>query len=159
MTYTRLRALDGLIMKSKVNRRMNASGRRASGHFVKLTSTVYRSENFKKLSGSAVKLLIEIALQYRGYNNGDLQASISLMRERGWKSSATLNRARQELLHYGFIEQTRQGGLGKCSLFAITWESVDECDGKLEVRPTRTPSLDFQLTRPTYRYRPICCKR
>ena len=71
----------------------------------------------------------------------------------------SLAQARQELLHYGFIELTRQGGLGKCSLFAITWESVDDCDGKLDVRPTRTPSLDFQLTRPTYRYRPICCKR
>ena len=146
-------------MKSVSKKRMNSTGRSPNKHFLRLTSSVYCAENFKKLSGSAVKLLIDIALQYRGYNNGDLQASITLMRERGWKSSATLNRARQELLHYGFIELTRQGGLGKCSLFAITWESIDECDGKLDVRPTRTPSLDFQLTRPTYRYRPICCKR
>ena len=53
------------------------------------------------------------------------------MRQRGWRSSSTLNRARQELVYYGFIELTRQGGLGCCSLYAITWEGIDHCNGKI----------------------------
>ena len=39
------------------------------------------------LSPRATKLLIDLLAQYRGYNNGDLCAPLSLMRERGWNSS------------------------------------------------------------------------
>jgi hypothetical protein len=37
---------------------------------------------------------------------------------------------------------TRQGGLHKASLYALTWKEVNECDGKLDVGfgPTRVAS-------------------
>jgi len=146
-------------MKSRSNRRPNATGRSHGGHFLKLTRTVYGSDNYRKLSARGVKLLIDIAVQYRGTNNGDLQATYSLMKKVGWKSSATLNRALRELLYFGFIEMTRQGGLGRCSLFAITWESIDECDGKLDVKPTRKPSMTFQQSRPRFKAQAIAKKR
>ena len=99
-------------MQKKRNLRPNATGRRKVVPFLRLPRPVYNSPNFIMLSSSAVKLLIDIAIQYNGANNGDLQASLNPMRARGWVSSSTLNRARQELLHYGFVELTRQGGLG-----------------------------------------------
>ncbi|SVB86360.1 uncharacterized protein METZ01_LOCUS239214, partial [marine metagenome] len=31
-----------------------------------------------------------------------------------------------------------QGGLNKCSLFALTWFQIDECKGKLDIKSTAT---------------------
>jgi len=146
-------------MKSRSKRRPNPTGRGSNVHFLRLTRTVYGSDNFKKLSFPAVKLLIDIAIQYRGNNNGDLQATYTLIRKRGWNSSSTLNRARQELLYYGFIEMTRQGGLGRCSLFAVSWESIDDCDGKHDYAPTRTPSLLFQESRTVFKFANVAARR
>ena len=107
-------------------------GRRDIGTFLALPHDVINSENFSCLSGNAVKLLVQIAAQYNGKNNGDLTLAWSCMKTRGWKSPATLNRARKILIDYGMIVMTRQGGLGKASLYAITWQSVNECQGKHE---------------------------
>jgi hypothetical protein len=87
-------------------------------------------------------LLVDVAVQYYGNNNGDLSPSWTLMRKRGWKSKDTLCRALAELRHYGFLDMTRQGHLHKASLYAITWRPVDECRGKLDVGcgPTQVAS-------------------
>lgn len=135
--------------------RPNATGRSSFTPFMKLPRPVYNSDNFRKLSPSGLKLLIDIAIQYNGRNNGDLQASLEPMRHRGWVSSSTLNRAKRELEYYGFIELTRQGGLGYCSLYAVTWEAIDDCGGKTHVRPTRVPSLLYQESKACFRFRAI----
>jgi hypothetical protein len=98
------------------------------------------SQNYRGLSGSAVKLLCDIGRQYRGRNNGDLSAAWSILRARGWRSRDTLQRAISELLAAGMIEKTRQGGLHACSLFALTWHAIDDCSGKLHVPATRVAS-------------------
>ena len=146
-------------MPQNSKRGMNAKGRRSTTPFLRLPRPVYNSDNFRRLSPSAVKLLIDISIQYNGGNNGDLQASLNPMKSRGWNSSSTLNRARQELVYYGFIELTRQGGLGCCSLYAITWESIDPCNGKIQVPATKTPSRLFEQTRPRYQFRNIATRR
>ena len=60
-------------------------------------------------------------------------------RNPGWKSKDTLNKARQELVDGGLILLTRQGGLHRCSLYAVTFFAVDACDGKLDIGATRAP--------------------
>jgi hypothetical protein len=50
------------------------------------------------------------------------------------------NRGAECRLAHGFIEQTRQGGKNQCSLYAVTWLAIDECNGKLDVNPTRAAS-------------------
>ncbi len=129
-------------------------GRKASGSFLLLPHNVMNSESFIALSGKALKLLCDIAIQFRGKNNGDLQATWHFMKKRGWKSRSTLWDALQELLHYGLIEKTRQGGLNRCSLFALTWQSIDDCGGKLDVSAThvasgnwKTPKAKFEPSR------------
>ena len=146
-------------MQKKRKLRPNATGRGEVVRFLSLPQPVYNSPNFIMLSPSAVKLLIDIGIQYNGANNGDLQASLNPMRTRGWVSSSTLNRARQELLHYGFIELTRQGGLGCCSLYAITWKRIDGCNGKIQVPSTKVASLLFEQIQPKFRFRNIASRR
>jgi hypothetical protein len=95
-----------------------------------------------------LKLLIDVAAQYRGTNNGDLSASFTLMKKRGWTSKDQLQKALTELLDRGFLILTRQGGRTMPSLFALTWESIDECGGKLDISSTITASNLWKRTEP-----------
>ena len=45
-----------------------------------------------------------------------------------------------ELLQAGMIELTRQGGLHCPNLYAVTWIGIDDCSGKLDVKPNPAPS-------------------
>ncbi|MHB1799619.1 MAG: hypothetical protein ACYCUI_15195 [Vulcanimicrobiaceae bacterium] len=115
-------------------------GRADSGGFFALPNAVLESPNYRMLSAHAVKLLCDLGAQYRGANNGDLSATWSIMHARGWRSRDTLGRAMAELLHFGLIERTRQGGMHQCSLFALTWQAIDDCKGKLDCAPSRVAS-------------------
>lgn len=66
-----------------------------------------QSDQWASLTPYEVKLLIDLAAQYNGSNNGDLCAPMTLMRRHGWRSPATLHRARKGLVRKGFIELTR----------------------------------------------------
>ncbi len=120
--------------------RFKIVGRADSGSHFGLPHAVLNSPNYKLLSAHAVKLLCDLGAQFKGYNNGDQCATWSLMHARGWRSRDTLGKALAELLHYGMIEQTRQGGLHRCSLYALTWHAIDECKGKLDCAATRVAS-------------------
>lgn len=106
--------------------------------------------DYKNLSGNAVKLLMAMIHQYRGYNNGDLNAAWTVMKDWGFKSKQTLSNALNALLDSGLIVKTRTGRFmnpgGACALFAITWQPIDECKGKgLETKPTLTPPRKFSM--------------
>lgn len=110
------------------------------GSYVAIPHIVINSHGYAKLSAYAVKLLNDLLAQYFGSNNGDFQATFSLMRNRGWKSKGTLNRAIKELIESGFVEVSRHGGRNKCSLYAITFYAIDECKGKLDISATNRPT-------------------
>ena len=131
-------------------KRERFKGRRESGSFLALPHDCLNHENFINLSPHSVKLLVDLSSQYKGSNNGDLCLTWSMMEKRGWRSQSTLDKCRRELLHFGWIELTRQGGRNQASLYAITWRSVDECKGKLDLKETKvasgkwkTPKSDF----------------
>ncbi len=124
-------------MTVRNEKRRRNMGRQTTQPFLSLPHNVLDHDSFRTLSPRATKLLIDIAAQYRGCNNGDLCAPLSVMRKRGWKSNDQLFKARKELLDRGLILTSRQGGLNKCSLFALTWFQIDDCKGKLD-----TPSTD-----------------
>ena len=119
-------------------------GRMMTDSFVRIPHHVVNHENFRTLSCRATKLLIDLLAQYRGYNNGDLCAPLSLMRERGWNSSDQLQKAKNELIEKDVIRVTRQGGRNKCSLYAVTWFQIDECNGKLDVASTTTAPVNWK---------------
>lgn len=120
--------------------RRKHKGRAEGGGYLALPHAVMASPNYRALSAHAIKLLCDLGGQFRGHNNGDLSAAWAIMKPLGWRSRDTLGRALRELLAAGMIELTRQGGLNRCSLYALTWIAIDECRGKLDVAPTRVPS-------------------
>ena len=128
------------------NRGKHKGRKEGGGRFVAIPHVVMDSEAWRACSHVAIALLLELARQYNGRNNGDLCAVLSLLKERGWTSSETIHTALKELRHYGLIVLTRQGGLlmrtgGRRtpSLYAIAWQPIDPCEGKLDCAPTSTP--------------------
>ncbi|WP_457788334.1 hypothetical protein [Pseudomonas sp. PL-6] len=109
------------------------------------------SEDFRALSGGALKVLLGLLRQYKGTNNGDLSASFTQAKDWGMNSRTTLAKALRELQECDLIRCTREGRFikpgGCCALYALTWKPIDECGGKLEVSPTTTPPRKFSLER------------
>lgn len=114
-----------------VKNNVTHKGRRVSGGFLMVPHEVLRSPAYVSLSPSAVKLLVDIAGQFTGKNNGDLTACMATMKPKGWRSTSTLQRAKDELLRAGMIETTRQGGMNLGpTLYAVTWKPIDPCEDK-----------------------------
>jgi hypothetical protein len=92
------------------------------------------SEQYAHLSPRAVKALLDLASQFRGKNNGDLAATWSVMRRRGWTSKDQLYKGLQELLNLGWIVRTRRGGRDRTqpTLYAVTIWGINYCGGKLD---------------------------
>lgn len=75
--------------------------------------------------------MLDLAMQYRGDNNGDLGAAWKVMQPRGWRSEETLQKAKRDLIDQGLILETRKGARpNKASLYAVTWCALDHCGGK-----------------------------
>lgn len=127
-------------------RRRN-KGRRSRGTFLAMPHSVLDHPNFIGLSPRATRLLIDLARQFNGTNNGDLSAAFTVMsRNRGWTSKDQLHKGLAELVSKGWIVLTRRGRRPNvASLYALTWLPIDECGGKLERSPTTKP-LDFWKT-------------
>jgi len=100
---------------------------------------VIRSASYVKLTPYEQKLLIDLLAQYKGDNNGDLCAAWTIMKRRGWRSKSTLAKAITGLLKAEWIELSRQGGRNRPNLYAVTFFAVDDCKGKLDIRPTIRP--------------------
>lgn len=116
------------------SRYKGAKDKRDGGTFFTLPAVVLNSAAYLGCSAHARMLLFDLLAQYRGDNNGDLCAAWKVMRPRGWKSEATLHKAKRELLESSLIVETRKGARpNKCSLFALTWYALDDCGGKLEM--------------------------
>jgi hypothetical protein len=106
--------------------RASFKGSKYTEPFVGIVRSVFESPAFTALSPHACKLLLELAGQYRGDNNGDLTVAWSVVSKRGWKSRTTLWRAKSELIEAGFVHVTRKGRMpSTCELLALTWFSLD----------------------------------
>lgn len=95
---------------------------RDKGGFIALPHAVVDSPAFQRLSHPARSLLIEIARQLLGDNNGRLLASRSHLASRGWNSADVISRAKRELQASGFIHETVKGRRpNRASWYALTW--------------------------------------
>lgn len=127
--------------------RQKAKSRRESGVFLAVPMAVITSDNYRKMSAKAVKLLFDVAAQIRfrqggTVNNGDLCITESIMKQCGWNSRDSLYKARDELIHYGFLKLTRQGGKNMPSLYALTFFAID--DSEKHCQATRTAPNDWK---------------
>ena len=99
---------------------------RDGSRFVALPCLLLESPAYIGLSFSARALLVDMAYQYSGSNNGRLVICDKATRPRGWVSNATVYKAKQELLDAGFLCETRKGQKpNKASWFALTWHTLD----------------------------------
>lgn len=101
---------------------------------------VLTSQAYLSLSGRAVKLLFDMAMQYNTHNNGALLASWRYMSEkRGWTSADQLAKAKQELLDHDLIYETVKGHRpNKASWYGLTWLALDNITG-LEISAALWP--------------------
>lgn len=100
---------------------MKAKG--GGDRFLQVTDTVYNSIAFRTLPGSALKLWIDLRVQFKGWNNGSLMITLSAQKHRGWNSASKLYKARDALLERGLIAYTRKCNENKfhqASLYAFT---------------------------------------
>ncbi len=123
---------------SKRSKAKELAAKREAGGYVAMPHRVLRSVQFAALSPRSVKLLLDLLAQYRGENNGDLCAAMTLMQARGWRSKAGLHKSLAELKATSFIVETRKGGRHKATLYGVTFFDIDYCGGKLDIQaPTK----------------------
>lgn len=102
---------------------------------------------FRRLPGSSKLLWHDMMMQYRGNNNGNINATLSQLEYYGWRSSSTLAKALAYLIAHGFMSETRTGGGNKCSLqqcclYRFTHLAVNAND-KLNIKG-RAPTHDYR---------------
>jgi len=125
-----------------VGRNNKIKNRRTAPPFSRQPHHVTDSDNYRNLSDKAKSLLWDTNARYRGSNNGDFDFSLKTMQKWGRNSNDTITKAKNELLRKGWLVLTRQGGRNKCNLYALTFWSIDECNGKLDRGATKN-SLDY----------------
>lgn len=95
-----------------------------NGRHVRVYVTLLNSPAWRVLGPSAVKLFMDLRAAVTGTNNGNLNATLSELKHRGWGSSETLGKAIYALRALGFIAVTREGGLKMgtrvCTLYRFT---------------------------------------
>ena len=112
----------------------NADKRDGRG-FVALPIVVLESPGYRRAGHAARSLLLDIAMQYSGNNNGRLTTCAKYLKPLGWKSNDTIVRARRELLDCGLLIETRKGGFPSTSAwFALSWLDNDQAQG-LDIDP------------------------
>ena len=77
---------------------MSRKKRNEKANFAGIPRLVMDCPDYTSLGGNAIRLLIEMAYQYKGYNNGDLCPAWTLMKKRGFSSKETLSNALSELV-------------------------------------------------------------
>lgn len=132
--------------------RAKAKGRSDGWSYFRLPHNLLKCDDFTGLSGSALKVLLHLASQYNGKNNGDLSATLTDVRAKGVRSSSTLAAAIVELQQRNLITCTRTGRFmrpgGRCALYGLTWLPIDDCPGKdLEHPPTTVALRGLSLER------------
>jgi hypothetical protein len=134
-------------MAKEQARRLKHTGKGKPHSHIQIPHYILKSDAFGELSGNAVKLLLELAKEFKGHNNGDMSCAFSVLKRRGWRSSGTLAGAKHELLTKGWIICTRNGGSHCCALYALTWWPLGECPGKFTMfKAERCARNDWQKT-------------
>lgn len=94
------------------------------GKHVRLYNTMLDSPAYRALGWSSRALLVDLRASLTANNNGNISATLTTLKHRGWKSPATLANALFELQALGFIAKTRGGGVEYgskvCSLYRFT---------------------------------------
>lgn len=101
-----------------------------NGFYAAMPIAVLDSAAFMGASYPAKALLLDVARQHNGTNNGHLHLCFSWLSKRGWKSRDVIQRAKDDLIARGLLVKTKQGGLNMgASWYAITWLKISNFVG------------------------------
>ena len=116
------------------------SGDKRDGkQFVAFPHVVIDSAGYRQAGHVARSLLLDIARQYKGNNNGKLVACSSHLQQKGWRSNSTVTKALRELIACGLLIETRKGRRPNVAAwFALPWCDLD-------------PARDFDIDASLYR--------
>lgn len=119
--------------------------KRDGDRYVALPHVVIDSPSYRLLKHPARALLIDIARQYTGSNNGRLVACAKYLKPLGWKSNDTVTRALVELKDAGLLIETRMGMRpNRAAWFALGWYSLDEVSG-MDIDPRSYRTGQYKL--------------
>lgn len=88
---------------------MGKRKRTSEGQYLPLPYAQLKSDAWRSLSGSAVRLWLELHTRYNGGNNGDLRLSYAEAGDLLRMGKATVQRAYAELVAKGFLVLEREG--------------------------------------------------
>lgn len=102
---------------------VNRKGRNEHEQYLPIPYAMARSPAMRSLSGSALKVWVELRSRFNGQNNGDLSLSLDEAARILSIGKATVQRAYIELEQKGFIKMTKRGRwYGR---MATTWAVTD----------------------------------
>lgn len=111
--------------------------------FVAIPKEVLSMPEYQSLPASSKALLLDLANQYTGKNNGRLTPSMQAMDRCGWASKGTLQRAKAALLEAPFVVLTRKGHPPRTTEWiAFTWWKCDY-EKTMDIDPKSFPYLNF----------------
>ncbi len=107
--------------------------------FSRIPHSVLESEAVTTLNHAAFRILVILASQYWGRNNGALALTEVAARPHGFRGRDTLYRSLRELERRGLIVCTRRGMKVKNSftLYALGWEDIHNRDAVTSTRRSR----------------------
>lgn len=121
-----------------------SKGVRETGVFAMLPDEVLRSDACRTLPHPAYRMLVMVAAQYFGTNNGSLTLTRRTAAEYGLSNPHTIDASIRELLERCLLERTRPGSRlpPRAAMFAITWRPINEPKGndRHDATPTLKPS-------------------
>ena len=101
--------------------------KRDGGQFIALPLVVLDSPGYRLASYPARAMLVDIAMQYSGGNNGKLTACAKYLHPKGWNSNATIHRAVRDLIDCRLLIETRKGARpNRAAWFALSWLALDQ---------------------------------
>lgn len=118
---------------------------KVSGGYSTIPHSVLDSASFIGASDKARSLILALARQHNGHNNGHLHLAKSWLAKQGYTCPASNLKATKELIERGLIIQTKWGGLNLgANLYALTWHIVSNFVG-LEIQAKHYAKGAYQL--------------
>jgi hypothetical protein len=126
---------------------MGKSKRTSEGQYLPLSYAQLKSDAWRSLSGSAVRLWLELHTRYNGGNNGALMLSYAEAGETLGMGKATVQRAYAELVAKGFLVLEREGNWyhRRAHEWRLTTKAMQKAKGKVlatqdwrNYRPSKT---------------------
>lgn len=109
---------------------VNAKGRKIRGRFAHVPRDALEHRAVATLSHAQFRVLVLLAGEFNGRNNGALGLTEKQAREQGIKSAHTLYKAFRELEQRGLIQTTYPASRvpARPTMYALTWRNLDDTE-------------------------------